>query len=498
MVFSKIHSAQPNILKAEGIDIETDITIGLHSFSIVGLPDKSVEESRDRVSSAIKNSGFKSPKQQNHKLTISLSPADIKKSGTIFDLPIALGYLKSSKQINFNTKDKIFVGELSLDGKVKEIKGVIQTILYAKEKGFKEVYIPQKNNKQASIIKGIKIYCVENLNEVIEHLKNCHKIPELINQKIKINRNFLTDFKNIKGNNESKRVLLIAGAGGHNICLHGPPGTGKTLLAKAFCEVLPHLSYEKIIETSSIHSISGISNHLITRPPLRNPHHTASYSAIIGGGQDINPGEITLAHNGILFMDEFPEFNRRVIDSLRQPIEEKRIRIARTNQRLEYPCDFKLVITLNPCPCGFKNSKIKECKCSGREIENYKRKISGPIADRIDLFTEVSKINYKELLNKREEESSEFISQIIKKTQDKQFQRQSKLNSELSEKELQNELDNKIKKEFNNIAEKINLSTRSYFKIIKVARTIADIESEPKIKIPHILEALQYRNNLNY
>jgi len=499
VVFSKIHSAQPNLLRADRVDVETDLTNGLYSFSIIGLPDKSVEEARDRVSAAIKNSGFISPKQKNHKVIISLTPANIKKSGSIFDLPIAIGYLKSSKQINISTLNKLFVGEVSLDGDIKKIKGVIQTILYAKENNFKEVYIPHDNKLEASIINGIKIYAVKNIKEVILHLENKSKIKEIENKKITIKNNIEQDFKDIKGNEQPKRALLITACGGHNICLHGPPGTGKTLLSKAFCGILPPLNYKEILEVSSIHSIAGNSTNLLVNSPFRNPHHTASYSAIIGGGRDINPGEITLAHKGVLFMDEFPEFDNRVINSLRQPLEEKFIRISRSSNRVEYPCDFILVATLNPCPCGFKNSKIKECKCSSREIENYKRKLSGPITDRIDIFTEVSKINYKELLNKKEGVSSEEFKKIVIRVREIQIKRFGVLNNNLNHKELiQNIKNKKLIEEFNKISEKLQISTRSYYKILKVARTIADIENSEELKMPHVLEALQYRNSINY
>ena len=499
MVFSKIHSAQPDLLVANKVDIEIDLSRGLHSFSIIGLPDKSIEESRGRVSSAIKNSGFISPKQKNHKITISLTPANTKKSGSIFDLPIALGYLKSSKQININTKNKLFVGELSLDGKIKEVAGIIQIIMYAKENNFKEVYIPNENKLTASIINGIKIYPIKNLRELTEHLQNKTKIEKIKNSKIKITRKLEYDFKDIKGNTESKRAILIAAVGGHNICLYGPPGTGKTILSKSFCGILPSLNYKDLIEVSSIHSITENISNVITSPPFRSPHHTSSYSSIVGGGKDIRPGEITLAHKGVLFLDEFPEFDNRVINSLRQPIEEKVIRISRSSKTVTYPCDFILILALNPCPCGFFKNEKKECRCSHQEISNYRKKISGPIQDRVDIFTEVSKIDYKKLTNKKEEESSIELSQKVNKAREIQINRQQKLNSNLTNREIETSIENKeMIKRFNKIAEKLNVSTRSYYKILKISRTIADIEKSAQIKMPHILEALQYRNKLNY
>ncbi len=499
MIFSKIYSAQANLLKAEKIDVEVDISNGLHAFSIIGLPDKSIEESKDRVSSSIKNSGFISPKQKNQKIIIALSPAHIKKTGSVFDLAMALAYLKSSQQIKFNSENKMFVGELSLDGKIKPIRGIIQIVLLARKIGIKEIYIPNQNCREAQIVNKIKIYGVKNLKEIIEHLTQKKGVPAIIPQfpiKKEKPKNFI--FNKIRGNESAKQSLLIAACGGHNICLYGPPGTGKTMLSKSFAEILPPLNYQQILETSSIHSIYNNQQKLITRPPFRSPHHTASYSAIVGGGKTIRPGEITLAHNGVFFMDEFPEFNRRVIDSLRQPIEEREITISRAEGEFKYPCNFILIIALNPCPCGFKNSKIKKCQCSVREIENYKRKISGPIADRIDIFTEVSEINYEKLLNKSPEKEEDLMEKI-KNIRKKQISRQGKLNVFLDNNDLEKNIDKlETKTEFNKIAQKLNLSVRVYYKILKVARTIADISGSEKIKIPHILEALQQRNKLEY
>ena len=344
MVFSKVYSAQANLLTADKIDVEADISRGLYSFSIIGLPDKSVEESRDRVSAAVKNTGFISPKQKNQKIIISLSPANIRKIGSFFDLAIALAYLKSSKQINFDSKNKLFIGELSLDGKLKRINGIIQTITFARKNKFKEIYIPIQNKKEASLIKGIKIFAIKNLEEIILHLEDKIKIKPIKTAKFKFSNINSDNFDQIKGNEQAKRALLISACGGHNICLHGPPGTGKTMLSKSFSKILPNLNYNQVIETSSIHSIAGISNDLVLEPPFRSPHHTASYSAIVGGGKEIRPGEITLAHNGVLFMDEFPEFERKVIDSLRQPIEDKVIKISRVSGTAEYPADFIIVM----------------------------------------------------------------------------------------------------------------------------------------------------------
>jgi magnesium chelatase family protein len=331
MGISHVYSAQTNLLNVTPISVETDISRGLHSFTIVGLPDKAVEEARDRVSAAIKNSGLSSPRSKNHKIIISLAPANEKKEGPSFDLPIALSYLLASEEISFDPEGKIFLGELSLDGKLREIRGILPISKFAKENGYKELYVPKGNVPEAALIEGIDIYGVETLSELVSHL----------NKKATLERASVTpfstyavdtrsDFSDIRGQEKAKRGLLIAAAGGHNVAMYGPPGTGKTMLAKAFAGILPELTFNEALEATSIHSVAGtLSGVLINEPPFRSPHHTASYVSLVGGGATPRPGEITLAHKGVLFMDEFPEFERRVIESLRQPLEEKYISVAR-------------------------------------------------------------------------------------------------------------------------------------------------------------------------
>jgi len=511
MNFAKVSSAQNTLLKARIINIEIDLSGGLNAFSIVGLPDKAVEESKDRVSAAIKNSGFQSPKSKNQKVIVSLSPADLKKEGPLFDLPIALGYLLATEEIKFESSNKIFIGELSLDGKLQPMKGILPLVQEAKKQGFEEVYLPKENAPEAALIDGVTIFGVKNLKEIIEHLDE--KGDKEGNEIIKIQpeerseiqfeqTNFEFDFADIKGQETAKRGLEIAAAGGHNVAMYGPPGTGKTMLAKAFSELLPALSFEEIIEITGIHSVAGaLKETLITKPPFRAPHHTSSYASLVGGGATPKPGEITLAHRGVLFLDEFPEFEKRVLESLRQPLEEKVVSVARAKVSAFFPADFILIAAMNPCPCGNFGVKGKECICSPINIERYKRKVSGPIMDRIDLWLEVSKVDYEKLGEERGESETKKVKERINQARDFQEKRfldaglKIKTNNHLPAKHLMKilSLDEKLKEKFNEIAKKLDLSARSYHRILKVSRTIADLESCEKIEEKHLLEALQYR-----
>lgn len=515
MSFAKVSSAQNVLLKAKIIDIELDLSKGLNAFSIVGLPDKAVEESKDRVSAAIKNTGFKPPKEKNQKVVVSLAPADLKKEGPIFDLPIALGYLLSCKEIKFNPDKKLFLGELSLDGELRPLKGILPITEEARKQGFEEIYLPRENAEEAALIDGIKVYGVKNLKEVISHLneKQSEKLSEenwqvklAPQEKTKIDykeREYLIDFADVRGQESAKRGLQIAAAGGHNVSMYGPPGTGKTMLAKAFTYLLPPLSFEEILEITGIHSVVGtLKDPLIVHPPFRSPHHTSSHVSIVGGGGSIpKPGEITLAHRGVLFLDEFPEFDRRVVESLRQPLEERTINVSRTKGSANFPADFILIAAMNPCPCGNFGSRGKDCLCPPAAIARYQRKISGPIMDRIDLWLEVAKVDYKKLSEKRSGSETEKIREEVSKARNLQkirfdeFGLNIKTNSQLSAKDLSKHimLADDLRDKFNEIAKKLDLSSRSYHKILKLARTIADLDESEEIKESHILEALQYR-----
>ncbi len=514
MSFAKVYSAQTSLLKAHIIDVEVDLSKGLHNFALVGLPDKAVEESRDRVSAAIKNSGFKSPKNKNQKVVVSLAPADLKKEGPIFDLAIALAYLLASNDIKFDAHKKIFLGELSLDGELRKINGVLPLVEMAKRAGFDEIFLPAENANEAALIGKIDIFPVKNLIEVIEHLniKRDEDAPRSEVKKIEVqprtkikssDHQTINDFADIKGQEAAKRGLEIAAAGNHNIALYGPPGTGKTMLAKAFSGILPSLSFDEILEVTSIHSVAGLlTQDLITKRPVRSPHHTSSYVSLVGGGAVPKPGEITLAHRGVLFLDEFPEFEKRVLETLRQPLEDRIISISRAKGSAHFPAHFILIAAMNPCPCGNMGIKNKECVCSPSNIMRYQRKLSGPIIDRIDLWIEVPQVEHKRLSNSEDRTEPTFsIKKRVEKArklQEKRFRksdRKIKTNSEMGAKDILSfvPLKEEVKNILNEAARKLDLSARGYHKIIKLARTIADLEGGDEVKDRHILEALQYR-----
>ena len=513
MSLSKVHSSQVNLLSGAIVTIEVDLSRGLHAFNVVGLPDKAVDESKDRVNGAIKNSGYKSPKAQNQKIIVSLSPADLKKEGPFFDLAIAIGYLLAAGEIKFNSAKKIFLGELGLDGTLHRIRGALPLAQEAKRKGFEEIYLPIENAEEAALVDGIKIFGANNLREVVEHLdelgektkpgKSIKKLPVQPATKISYKRErSIGDFSDIRGQEGAKRGLEIAAAGGHNIAMYGPPGTGKTMLARVFSGLLPDLELEEVLEITGIHSVAGgTQGELVCFPPFRAPHHTSSYVSLIGGGTYPKPGEVTLAHRGVLFLDEFPEFEKRVIESLRQPLEDNIVSIARAKGSAIFPSNFILVAAMNPCPCGNAGSKNKVCICKPSDLDRYKRKLSGPIMDRIDLWVSVGDVDYKKLGGEGTGEKSEKIKERvararkIQKERFKKFGRELNTNSEMNVKDLSNivKLEKEVRDLLDSSAERLSLSARAYHRVIKIARTIADLENSLEVKSNHILEAIQYR-----
>lgn len=506
MSYAKVHSAQASLLKPYIVDVEADLSRGLNSFSIVGLGDKAVDEAKDRISAAVKNSGFESPKSKNHKVVISLAPAEVKKEGSGLDVAIALSYLLASGDILFDPKDKIFLGELSLDGSLRSVKGALAFARKAKEKGFREIYLPLENAPEAALVEGVSVFGAETLQEIINHIAHDTDIKQKLKpeqkKEIKNLHEISLDLSDIKGQEAAKRALEIAAAGGHNIALYGPPGTGKTMLARALSGILPPLSFEEILEVTEIHSMTGaLDGVLIAERPFRSPHHTASHVALIGGGSNPRPGEVTLAHKGVLFLDEFPEFENKAIESLREPLEERLVSISRAKGTVKFPAHFILIAAMNPCPCGNFGIKGKPCTCSPLQIERYKRKISGPIIDRIDIWTEVSKVDHDKLTEKSEKSESLPARDRVMRArniQTKRFDgagRKISTNAEMNARDITSilKISNEVKDILNRSAKTLDLSARSYHKIVKLARTIADLESSAEIAPSHILEAISYR-----
>ncbi len=469
-------------------------------WEIIGLPDNSIRESKERVKAAIKNSGYE---LRSKKILVNLAPAEIKKEGSAFDLAIAIGILNNIGYIqNEKIEEYAILGELSLNGKINEISGILPMCIELKRLGINKVILPKGNIKEASILKDLEIYGIENLKEAVEFLNGELKIEKNVVIEEKNQDTNTIDFNEVKGQENVKRALEIAAAGGHNCLMIGSPGSGKTMLAQRISTILPDMNFEESLEVTKIHSIAGMTknNQIITKRPFRSPHHTASKISLVGGGKESKPGEISLAHRGILFLDELPEFNKNTLEVLRVPLEDRKVLISRANKNYEYPANFMLIASMNPCPCGYYGSNEKECTCSSNEINKYLRKISGPLLDRIDLQVEVSSIDYTKIANKSKEESSKEIKFRVNKARKIQEERYKEYNiysnSELTPNLIEKycHLDEASKIMLEKAFEKLNLSSRAYSRILKVARTIADLNGKENITINEIAEAIQYRS----
>jgi len=502
-MISKIFSSAVVGIDAYIVEVEVDISQGLPSFSTVGLPEGAVRESKERVKAAVKNSGYHFP---SDRITVNLAPADIRKEGSAFDLPMALGILSATGLFPQSAcSGYLFLGELALDGLVRPVRGVLPMAVTAKEMGLEGIFLPRENAPEAAVAGGVRIYPVTALHQVVEAVMGVSGIPPFETGPGEFPTALRPDldFRDVRGQENAKRALEISAAGGHNLVMIGPPGSGKTMLAKRLPTILPPMSFEESLETSKVYSVMGLMPDgcgLITTRPFQSPHHTISDAGLIGGGQSPRPGQVSLAHNGVLFLDELPEFRKNVLEVLRQPMEDGRVTISRASSTVTYPADFMLVAAMNPCPCGFLGDPKRECRCSMVQVQRYRSRISGPLMDRIDLHLEVPAVPYRDLSETRDGASSAEMSARVMKAREIQIRRFHGSgihdNAGMSNRQIKEfcPIDSESGLLLERAMDRFGLSARAHARILKISRTIADLEGAPDIRAPHVAEAIQYRS----